>query len=42
LLRVLKELYEQDIFKSGFENYIQEADEFKKIFASIKLSSKKD
>lgn len=38
-LRVLKELYGQDIFKQEFENYIKEADEFKRIFSSIKLSS---
>jgi four helix bundle protein len=39
-LRVLKELYEDDVFKSDFEKFIQEADELKRIFASIKLSSK--
>jgi len=41
-LRVLRELYEQESFKSDFEKHIQEAGEFKKIFASIKLSSKQE
>jgi len=38
-LRVLNELYEDDIYKDSFEKYIQEATELKKIFASIKISS---
>jgi len=38
--RVLKELYPDDIYKESFEKHIQEANELKKIFASIKLSSK--
>jgi len=39
-LRVLHELYQDDIYKESFEKHIQEANELKKIFASIKLSSK--
>jgi four helix bundle protein len=41
-LRILRELYEQPVFKPGFDKYIQEADELKRIFASIKLSAKTD
>ncbi len=39
-LRILKELYPENIYTQEFETYKNEAFELKKIFASIKLSSK--
>ena len=36
-LRILNELYDDNIYKESFERFIQEAHELKKIFASIKL-----
>ena len=41
-LRILRELYDEAIHKESFDKYIQEANELKKIFASIKLSSQKE
>jgi four helix bundle protein len=40
-LRVLKELYIDERFFPEFEEYKNEANELKKIFASIKISSSK-
>ncbi|TCC92341.1 four helix bundle protein [Pedobacter frigiditerrae] len=40
-LRVLKELYIDEKFTLEFEQYKDEANELKKIFASIKISSSK-
>jgi len=40
-LRVLKELYADEKFISEFEEYKNEANELKKIFASIKIRSSK-
>ena len=40
-LRVLKELYEDEKFTAEFEEYKIEANELKRIFAAIKISSGK-
>ena len=39
-LRILKELYHEEIYNNDFNQYREEAIELKKIFASIKISSK--
>jgi len=39
-LRILKELYHEEIFNNDFNQHREEAIELKKIFASIKISSK--
>ncbi len=39
-LRMLKELYHEELYKKDFDQYREEAIELKKIFASIKISSK--
>jgi len=39
-LRMLKELYDDELYKKDFDKFIQEADELKRIFVSIKLSAK--
>lgn len=40
-LRVLGELYTEEMYITEFESYKSEASELKKIFASIKISSSK-
>lgn len=40
-LRILKELYSDQLFNADFEEFRNEANELKKIFASIKISSNK-